>query len=86
MFMQDDDLEEEDLEDADVAIVPMSILPSASEGSQVLQSTSTPRGSFGGDLTPRSSQYNERMARARQQKLADNKRRLTNNGACHSEP
>jgi len=79
MFMHDDDLEEEDLEDADVAIVPMSILPSAAEGSQVLQSSQTPRASMG-DQTPRSHQYNERMARARQQKMMDNKRRLNNNG------
>uniref|UniRef100_A0A7S0LEN7 Tubby C-terminal domain-containing protein n=1 Tax=Coccolithus braarudii TaxID=221442 RepID=A0A7S0LEN7_9EUKA len=82
MFINDDDLEEEDLEDmndADIAIVPMSILPSPSEGSQVLQSSSTPRGAFG-DSTPRSSQYNERMARARQQKLADKNRRMSNTG------
>eukprot|EP00965_Chrysotila_dentata_P262484 6214579-Pleurochrysis_carterae.AAC.1 len=84
MLMHDDDLEEEDLEGADIAVVPLSIVPGSS--SQVLQSTSSPKLGVGPE-TPRSSQYNERMARARQQKINDGRRRLANNGAWpHKRP
>ena len=78
MFLSKSDLDEDDIDDGGRgdAVVPISM---AAQAPQVLgAATKTSSGKLGG--TSRSTQYQERLNRARQQKSLSQQRRGPNNG------
>ena len=82
MFPQNGDLDEEDLDGED-AVVPISMVvnhPPPQLLGTANRSASCDAASSEGSST-RSAQYQERLNRARQQKMSSAQRRSVNNGA-----